>query len=90
MGGGWLPNSLLAKGQRRGQAQSDGLTPTAVVGRVAGDPLLLVLVAAALVYLIVRGRRGPAFVPALTLVVATGDPRRRWPTSGGTSATRPT
>ena len=72
MGGGWLPNSLLAKGQGTGQAQSDGLTPTAIVGRVASDPALLVLVAAAALYVIVRGRQGRAFVPALTLVVATG------------------
>jgi len=71
MGGGWLPNSLLAKGQGTGTAQSDGLTPSDIVGRVASDPLLIVLVASAAVYLIVRGRPGPALVPALALVVAT-------------------
>ena len=71
MGGGWLPNSLLAKGNGPGEMQRDGTTPLDVVERLAGDPLLLVLVAGALVYLVVRGRRGAAFVPALTLVTAT-------------------
>jgi hypothetical protein len=70
LGGGWLPNSLLAKGNSGGTSR-DGLTPTDIVGRAASDPLLLVLLAAALAYLVMRGRRGAAFVPAVTLVIAT-------------------
>lgn len=71
MGGGWLPNSLLVKGQVPGEVGDDSVTPAALLERAATDPLLLVLVAAAAVYVVMRGRRGPAFVPALTLVVAT-------------------
>jgi hypothetical protein len=71
MGGGWLPNSLLVKGQVPGEVGDDSVTPAALVQRAATDPLLLVLVAAAAVYVVMRGRRGAAFVPALTLVVAT-------------------
>jgi hypothetical protein len=70
MGGGWLPNSLLAKGNGPGAMQRDGLSATVVVDRATSDPLLFAFVTAALVYLVMRGRRGPAFVPACTLVVA--------------------
>jgi hypothetical protein len=71
LGGGWLPNSLLAKGNSAGGTSTDGMTPADIVGRAGSDPLLLVLLAAALVYLVMRGRRGAAFLPALTFVTAT-------------------
>ena len=69
LGGGWLPNSILAKGQGTGQAQRDGLGPVDVANRLTHDPVLALLVGVALVYLLVRGRRSPGVVPAVTLVV---------------------
>jgi hypothetical protein len=71
-GGGWLPNSILAKGQGTGQDQRDGLGPIDIAGRLTNDPMLAALVALAVVYLLLRGRRSPGLVPAVTLVVATG------------------
>jgi hypothetical protein len=70
LGGGWLPNSILAKGQATGRAQNDGLGPVDIVNRLTQDPLLAVLVGVAVVYLLMRGRRAPSAVPALALVVA--------------------
>jgi hypothetical protein len=70
LGGGWLPNSILAKGQGTGVAQQDGLAPADVFDRLYFDPLLVVLVSAAVLYLLVRGRKAPAAVPAATLAVA--------------------
>lgn len=72
LGGGWLPNSVLAKGQGPGQLQDDATTPLAIVGRAATDPLVVVLLVVAAVYVIVRGRRAPASLPAVVLLVATG------------------
>jgi hypothetical protein len=72
LGGGWLPNSILAKGQGTGQDQGDGLGPIDIAGRLTHDPMLAALVALAVVYLLLRGRRSPAFLPATTLIVATG------------------
>ena len=70
MGGGWLPNSVIAKGQGPGQMQNDPLTPLAIVDRAAEDPLVVILLTVAAVYLVLRGRRAPAAVPAVTLLVA--------------------
>jgi hypothetical protein len=72
LGGGWLPNSILAKGQGTGRAQRDGLGPIDIAGRLTHDPMLAALVALAVVYVLLRGRRSPGLVPAVTLVVATG------------------
>ena len=70
LGAGWMPNSLLAKGQGPGQLQDDATTPIAIVQRAAADPVVVVLLALAAVYLIMRGRRAPAVLPAVTLLVA--------------------
>ena len=70
LGGDWLPNSVLAKGQAPSQAQSDGLGPVDTAGRLTHDPVLALLVGVAVVYLVVWGRRGRAVVPAIVLVVA--------------------
>lgn len=70
LGGDWLPNSVLAKGQAPNQAQSNGLGPIDMAGRLTHDPVLAALVGAAVVYLVVWGRRGRAAVPAAVLVVA--------------------
>jgi hypothetical protein len=70
-GGGWLPNSILAKGQGIGPGQRNALTADAVFDRLTADPVLVLLVAVAVAYLVVRGRRGPSTVPAVALLVAT-------------------
>jgi hypothetical protein len=70
LGGGWLPNSILAKGQGTGQSQQDGLGPVDIANRVTHDPLLALLVGVAVVYLLVRGRRAVVAVPAVALIVA--------------------
>jgi hypothetical protein len=70
LGGGWLPNSILGKGQGTGRAQRDGLAPVDVVGRLTQDPALALLLAVAVAYLVVRGRRGASAVPAVALLVA--------------------
>lgn len=70
LGGGWLPNSILAKGQATGQSSSDGTGPVDIHNRLMEDPLLLLLVAMAVIYLLLRGRRSTAAVPAIALVVA--------------------
>jgi hypothetical protein len=72
MGGGWLPNSILAKGQGPGGNQRDGLGPVDIAHRLTQDPILAGLFAVAVVYLVLRwGREAPSRLPAITLVVAT-------------------
>jgi hypothetical protein len=73
MGGGWLPNSVLAKGQATGAASAGGgLGPVDIANRLAHDPLLAGLFAVAVFYLLVRaGRPAPQLIPAWALVVAT-------------------
>lgn len=70
LGGGWLPNSILAKGQGTGQSKGDGLGPIDIANRLTHDPLLTLLGGVAVVYLLVRGRRAPAAVPAIVVVVS--------------------
>ena len=73
LGGGLLPNSLLAKGQGVGadKLSSGGIGPGQVIGRLGRDPLLLALVAFALGYVVLTwGRAAPHLVTAVTLVVA--------------------
>jgi hypothetical protein len=73
MGGGVLPNSVLAKGHgvRNTQLQTGGLGPVDVVGRVARDPLLAALVVCAIGYVALTwGRSARRLVPAVTLIVA--------------------
>ncbi len=70
MGGGWLPNSILAKGQGTGLSQSDGTGPVDIAGRLTQDPVLAVLFGVAVAYLVLRGLRSPAAVPAVALAVA--------------------
>jgi len=75
MGGGLLPNSVLAKGQggHTGNGQNDGVNPSDIVRRLAQDPLLTVLVAVAVVYLVALWNRPAGHrVTAVTLVVASG------------------
>ena len=69
LGGGWLPNSVLAKGQATDESAS-GIGPVDVVNRLTHDPLLAALFALAVGYLVVRGARGRAAVPAVVLAVA--------------------
>lgn len=73
LGGGWLPNSVLAKGQATGATSAgDGLGPVDIANRLTHDPLLAVLFAVGIVYLLFRsGRPAPNLVPAWTLVIAT-------------------
>lgn len=70
LGGGWLPNSILAKGQATGEPQGGGLGPVDIAQRLSQDPVLALVVALAVAYLVVRGMRAPAAVPALALAVA--------------------
>jgi hypothetical protein len=70
LGGGWLPNSILAKGHGTGQSESDGLGPVDIVRRMTQDPALGLLFGLAVGYLIVRGPRARAGVPAVALAVA--------------------
>jgi hypothetical protein len=75
LGGGFLPNSVLAKGQggRAGSSHADRLGPTQIVNNLAKDPLLVVLVGLALAYLVVTwGRPAAHRLTAVTLVVAAG------------------
>lgn len=74
LGGGWLPNSILAKGHGTAEtSQSDGLGPVDIAHRLTNDPLVAGLFAVAVLYLaLTAGRRAPARLPAITLVVATG------------------
>jgi hypothetical protein len=69
MGGGWLPNSVMAKGQFTG-ASSDSTGPIDIANRLTDDPVLAVLVAGAVAHLALAGLRSRAAVPALTLAVA--------------------
>jgi hypothetical protein len=76
MGGGWLPNSVLAKGQATGNAGSDdGLGPIDVFHRLTHDPVVAALFAVAVGYLVMTwgrtDRRVPSRLPAITFVVAT-------------------
>lgn len=70
LGGGWLPNSVLAKGQATDDAAESGLGPVDVVNRLTHDPVLAALFGLALAYLVVRGVRGRAAAPAIVLAVA--------------------
>src|SRR5690606_14504859 len=71
LGGGWLPNSVLAKGQGT-DADGDGLGVIDIANRLTQDPLVAALFAVAVVYLAVTwGRPAAARLPGVTLVVAT-------------------
>jgi hypothetical protein len=71
MGGGWLPNSVLAKGQAT-SSENDGLGPIDVFNRLTQDPVIAALFAVAVAYLLITGgRAAPARLPAVTFVVAT-------------------
>lgn len=70
MGGAWLPNSVLAKGQATDHTAGGGTGPVDVVNRLTHDPLLAAFFALAVGYLLVRGTRGRAAVPAVILAVA--------------------
>jgi len=69
LGGGWLPNSVLAKGQVTDDSES-GMGPVDIVNRLTNDPLLAALFGLAVAYLVVRGVRGRAAAPAIVLAVA--------------------
>jgi hypothetical protein len=74
MGGGFLPNSVLAKGQGTGSRSggSNGLGPSDISQRLTQDPLLALMVGVALIYLVVTwGRPARQRLVALTLVVAS-------------------
>ncbi len=73
LGGGWLPNSVLAKGQATGATSAgNGLGPVDIANRVTHDPVLVALFAVGVVYLALRsGRSARNLVPAWTLVLAT-------------------
>ena len=62
LGGGLLPNSVLAKGQGTGPS-SDGLTPTDVVHRLAQDPLVVTMFVLAVGYLVATWGRTAADRP---------------------------
>jgi hypothetical protein len=69
LGGGWLPNSILAKGQATGRSQDDGLGPFAIADRLTQDPVVTLLFGLALLYLVTCGLRARSTVPALALAV---------------------
>lgn len=74
MGGGWLPNSVLSKGQGVGSrnALSDGTGPVDIATRLTRDALLTALFGLALAYLVVTwGRWGRYRLVAVTLLTAT-------------------
>jgi hypothetical protein len=76
MGGGWLPNSILAKGQGTGNSGGrDGLGPVDIFHRLTQDPVVAALFAVAVAYLVMTwgrtDRRAPSRLPAITFVVAT-------------------
>jgi hypothetical protein len=74
MGGGFLPNSVLAKGQGTGDRSSgsNGLGLSDIAGRLTHDPLLALLVGVAVIYLVVTwGRPARQRLTAVTLVVAS-------------------
>jgi hypothetical protein len=73
MGGGFLPNSVLAKGQGVGNAATaTGLSPNDVVLRLRRDPLVVAELALALAYVVLTwGRPARHRVVAVTVVVAT-------------------
>ena len=68
-GGGWLPNSVLAKGQATG-ASADGLGPVDVTLRLTHDRVLLALLLVAVLHLVLTGCRSRTALPAVALVVA--------------------
>ncbi len=73
LGGGPLPNSILARGQGVGQGKlaTGGLGPGDIAARLASDPLLAALVAFALGYILLTwGRSGRHLLTAVTVVVA--------------------
>jgi hypothetical protein len=73
MGGGWLPNPVLAKGQGVGtsNSRSDGVSPLDVLERFTTDPLLVALLGVAVTYLVFTwGKEARYRVTAVTLVVA--------------------
>ncbi len=70
MGQGWLPNSVLAKGQAIGGG-GPTFTPTEILGRLSRDPLLAGLAVGLICLLILtRGRTLNAAFPAITTVTA--------------------
>lgn len=74
LGGGLLPNSVLAKGQAvgSGKLSAGGLGPGDIVGRLASDPLLAALAAFALGYVLLAwGSSARHLVTAVTVLVAT-------------------
>jgi hypothetical protein len=73
MGGGWLPNSIVAKGQGAGATnQRDGIGPIDIVNRLTQDPILAALFVVGVAYVaLMWGREAPNRLPAVTLVVAT-------------------
>ncbi len=71
MGQGWLPNSVLAKGQAINGAGA-GFGPGDLIGRLSRDPVILVVVAVLGGYVIVRwADRSRTRHLALAVVVAT-------------------
>lgn len=71
LGGSWLPNSVLAKGQLTADESDSAFGPVDSIGRLTQDPLLAALFGLAVAYLVLRGVRGRAAAPAVVLVVAT-------------------
>ena len=71
LGGSWLPNSVLAKGQLTGDESDTALGPVDSIGRLSQDPLLSTLFGLAVAYIVLRGVRGRAAAPAVVVVVAT-------------------
>lgn len=69
LGGGWLPNSVLAKG--RGAGTESALALSEILQRLLADPLLLALLLVSVGVVVLGWRRSRAFVLASTMVVAT-------------------
>ncbi|HEY8545956.1 MAG TPA: hypothetical protein VIL36_12945, partial [Acidimicrobiales bacterium] len=70
MGGGLLPNSVLAKANF--DAGEGRTLPEAVLHRFTGDPLVSVLTGLLLVALVAGGRRRPWSFPAFVAIVTVG------------------
>lgn len=71
MGQGWLPNSVLAKGQGINGAADSAFRIAAVLGRLTGDPLLVAMVVVACGALLAAGRQRRRFTfPTVVFLVA--------------------
>ncbi len=70
-GQGWLPNSVLAKGQVVSGSQTSSIAPLQILNRLTSDPLLAFLVVVSLVIVVVGWGRMAVTVSALAFAVTS-------------------